>query len=85
MADSSAIAVVVVSANGKLRFRDIGIPSATNESFNPVGITTDSQSRILTVEGNTKIMYNLDQLGHFLCYLNNCGLQCPWGLWGIRR
>ncbi|XP_078331135.1 uncharacterized protein LOC144624964 [Crassostrea virginica] len=76
VADRLAGALVVVSAAGKLRFRYTGSPSTPREPFHPVGITTDSQGNILTSDYNHRI-HIIDQDGHLLRYIHNCGLQNP--------
>ncbi|XP_078338214.1 uncharacterized protein LOC144626858 [Crassostrea virginica] len=79
VADYKAGAVVVVDSTTKFRFRYTS-PSSSESSFHPAGITTDSQGRILTADCNNHHIHIVDRDGHFLRYIDNCGLHSPWGL-----
>nr|XP_022305360.1 uncharacterized protein LOC111112238 isoform X2 [Crassostrea virginica] len=80
VADYDARAVVVVSAAGHLRFRYTGPPSTPEESFCPYGITADSRGNIMTSDCINHRIHIIDQDGHFIRLIHNCGLQAPQGL-----
>ncbi|XP_062592659.1 E3 ubiquitin-protein ligase TRIM71-like [Saccostrea cucullata] len=80
VADFRADAVIVVSEAGKLRFKYVPhITTSKNQLFSPRGITTDSQSHILTADITINCVHIIDQDGQFICHID-CGLNSPWGL-----
>lgn len=81
VSDRDACAVMVsIKPGNSIRFTYTGPPSLTNGSFNPRGITTDSQGRILIADSNNKYIHILNQDGYILRYIDNCDLRYPWGL-----
>ena len=81
VSDWGAGAVVVVSAAGKYRFRYTGHAIHSKELFYPAGIATDSHARILIADFITHRIHILEKDGHFLRYIDNCGLREPCGLY----
>ena len=68
----------MISPAGKLRFKYTGPPSTPEESFLPRGITTDSRGNILISDYKNHCIHIIDQEGHFLRFIHNCGLQGPY-------
>lgn len=80
LADYEAGAVVVVNQVWKLRFRYTGHRSESQKSPSiPHGITTNSQSQILTADCNNHCIHVLDKDGQFLSYIKN--VKHPFGLY----
>lgn len=77
VADKIANAVVIVDQNGKLRFRYTSV----GRFFQPVGIVTDSQSRILISDYINNLIHILNQDGRLLSYIDNSYVQFPSGLY----
>ena len=74
VSDNTAGEVIVITATGILRFRYKGHPSTSTsgEIFDPLGITTDSQGRILITDSGLGRIHILDQDGHFLRFIDIC-------------
>ncbi|XP_052683787.1 uncharacterized protein LOC128164095 [Crassostrea angulata] len=75
VSDYMAGSVIVVDQIGNLRFTYTGQP--TKRQFDPIGVATDSQSRILTAGSNDYRIHIIDQNGKFLRFIDNCHLQNP--------
>lgn len=58
----------------------INIKCTMIKPFKLVGITTDIQSHILTVDNLNHSIQILDQNGQFPRFIDNCGLIFPFGL-----
>ena len=55
-------------------------PFTTLQSFDPSSITQDSRANILTSDRHNHRIHIIDQDGHLLRYIHNCGLENPWDL-----
>lgn len=69
VADLDAHAVVAVNHNGKLKYRYTG-QTASEKSFDPNGIATDSQNRVLIAAYRDSYIHVLDQEGQFLSLIH---------------
>ena len=70
-------AIVVINADGKLRFRYSGRSVHKDKQFMPIEITTDSLGRILALDFASKSIHILDQDGNSLRFIDNCSLENP--------
>ncbi|XP_078330617.1 uncharacterized protein LOC111113591 [Crassostrea virginica] len=70
---------IAVTRSGDLVYTDPKDSSINLDLFYPYGITTDSQGNIQTSDYNHHI-HITDQDGHFLRFIDNCGLHGSWGL-----
>lgn len=83
VADSTANAVIIVDYAGQFRSNYPAFFSTTESLFEPIGITTDSQGRIITTYWHRDTEYGiyiLDQDGKFLHCIDLPYLHCPWGV-----
>lgn len=48
--------------------------------FDQEGIASDSKCRILITDLSSNLVHILDQGEQFLCYIEECQLNMPWGL-----
>lgn len=79
LADCEAGALVVVNQTGKRRWTYTGqLSDANKKRFQPHGITTNSQSQILTSDYHNHCIHILDQAGLFLRYIED--VKIPHGL-----
>lgn len=76
MADYQVHALVVVRAEGNLRFRYTGSYTSCKESSCTVGITADSQGQILTADNIITLIHIIA----FLLYVEINILYRPWSL-----
>lgn len=79
VADWDAGTVVVVNADGKLRFKYNG-PSTTEKPFNPADIANDNQGMILIPDYFNHRVHILDKDGFILRFIDKCSLRYPHGL-----
>lgn len=83
VADSNARTVVVVHSDGQLRCRYTGKVSSEG-AFDPKGIATDSQGRILIADHQIcadTVIHILDMEGQFLCFVNVQSVGMPIGIY----
>ncbi|XP_078330168.1 uncharacterized protein LOC144617667 [Crassostrea virginica] len=80
VSDVNAETVVVVDKTGRVRFRYDGTPARRENSFDPRGIVTDALNQIIVTDINNHCLHILDQNGHFLRCIDDCGLKDSWEL-----
>lgn len=73
--------VTVVDQFGKFRFSYKGHLLRDKKRFNPRGIDTDSQNRILVACADNLNIHILNKNGQFLGYIDNCDLHWLHGLY----
>lgn len=71
--DKKAKAVLIVDENGELQFRY----TSFKRLFQPMGILTDRQSRILISDRINNLIHILNPDGRLLRYIDNCYLEFP--------
>ena len=72
--------VIVVDMEGRFRFRYDGKPAKREMSFDPRGIVTDDLSQIIEADLINDCLLILDNNGHLLRCVDDCGLEEPNGL-----
>ena len=80
VSDVNAHTVVVVDKTGRVRFRYDGTPARREKSLDPRGMVTDALSQIIVADFNNNCLHILYQNGQFLGYVDDCGLEGPYGL-----
>lgn len=77
---SRAREVVVINTEGRFRFRYNGEAARQKNPFSPCCLITDPLSQIIVTDIYNSCLHILDENGHFLRCLDDCGLRKPSGL-----